>query len=233
MRPLRIASACSAPFVQIAVLTLAGSTIDTDRPQGCELDPEHVRERLERVLRSRIRTKERQCAAPSDGAHENDASAAAAKRGEKRLQHGDLADDVDLELPTELIEGYELERSRNCDPSVVDQPLQLRPGGIHSRRDLLGVGDVELERLDAAFAQFGGGFLRPDATEDAPPGSREPERRGEADARRRPGDDDRATHAQSASPLPRSSWTACSDFSRSPSSMPWSTRGAFVNWTSR
>ena len=172
------------------------------------------------MLRRRIRAEERQCAAPSDGAHENDASAAAAERGEKRLQHGDLADDVDLELPTQLVERHELERRRNRDPGVVDEPLELRPDGIHRCRDLLGVGDVEPERLDAAFAQLGGGLLRPDAAEDAPPGPREPERRGEPDAGRRPGDDDRASHAQSASPLPRSSWSACSDFSRSPSSMP-------------
>ena len=72
-----------------------------------------------------------------------------------------------------------------------------------------------------------------DAAEHAPPRLREPERTGEADAGRRPGDDDRARHGQSARPLSRSSPSALSDFPGSMSAMPSRTRGVFVNCTSR
>ena len=37
---------------------LAGSTIETEMSHGAELDAEHVGERLERVLRGRVRPEE-------------------------------------------------------------------------------------------------------------------------------------------------------------------------------
>ena len=44
-------------------------------PHGRELDAEDVGERLERVLRRRVRAEERKRAASADRAHEHDAAA--------------------------------------------------------------------------------------------------------------------------------------------------------------
>ena len=67
-------SACAAPFVQIAVFTLAGSTIETRIPHGASSTRNEVGDRLERMLRRRVRTEKRERAPPSDRAHQHHTS---------------------------------------------------------------------------------------------------------------------------------------------------------------
>ena len=67
---------------------------------------------------------------------QHDAAARAAKSRENRLQHGDLTDDVHLELTSELVERDELERRRDRDPGVVDEPVELRADDLGRRGDL-------------------------------------------------------------------------------------------------
>ena len=127
---------------------------DPDAPRR-ELDAKHVRERLERVLRRRVRTEERQRAATSDRAHEDDATARSPKRGKNRLEDCDLPDDVHLELVAQLVERDELERRRDRDAGVVHEPVELVADRFRCRTDLRRVGHVELDGLDAVLAKQG------------------------------------------------------------------------------
>ena len=120
------------------------------------------------MLRRRVRTEKRERAPPSDRAHQHHTSLRSAKRGKERLQHGDLPDDVHLELAAKLVERDELERRCDRDAGVVDEAVQLAANGLGSGRDRHGVRDVELERLDAVPTQPLGVLLAADATEDAP-----------------------------------------------------------------
>ena len=105
---------------------LAGSTIETSIPTA-RARREHVRERLERVLRRGVGAEERERAPPADRAHEDDAPARPAERRQERLQHGDLPDDVHLELAPELVERDELERRRDRDPALSTSPWSSGP----------------------------------------------------------------------------------------------------------
>ena len=71
---------------------------------GGELDAQRVRHRLERVLRHRVRAEEGQRAAAGDGADDDDAAARVTHRRQERLRHGQLADDVHLQLVAQLLE---------------------------------------------------------------------------------------------------------------------------------
>ena len=54
------------------------------------------------------------------------------KRGQQRLQDAQLPDDVDVELPRELVRRQELERPGDRDPGVRDEPVELLdlPGAL-------------------------------------------------------------------------------------------------------
>ncbi len=134
------------------------------------------------------------------------------QRGQERLHHGDLADDVHLELAAELVERDELERSRDRDPGVRDEPVQLGADDRGGRRDLLGVRDVELDRLDASSPQRVRVFRGANAPVDAPASPAQTERARTADPRRGTRDEDGLRRAQSARFFERSSESARSDF---------------------
>jgi hypothetical protein len=101
------------------------------------------------MLRGGIRTEERQRALARDRADEDDPSMRAPQVRQERLRDGDLADDVDIELAPELLQGDELERHRNRDAGVVDESIEpvdpLRRGA-----NLLLARDVEQDLLAAA-----------------------------------------------------------------------------------
>ena len=88
------------------------------------------------MLRRRVRAEERKRAPAADRAHEHDAPPRPPERGQERLQHGDLPDDVHLELAAKLVERDELERRRDRDAGVVDEPVQLGADDLGSGRDL-------------------------------------------------------------------------------------------------
>ena len=95
------------------------------------------------MLRRGVRPEEGERAAPADRPHEHDPALRSPQRGEERLRHGDLADDVHLELAAELVERDELERGRDRDPGVVDETVE-RPADLLDRsRDVRRIGDVE------------------------------------------------------------------------------------------
>lgn len=54
------------------------------------------------------------------------------QRGQKALDHRHLADDVDLQLTTQLLEREKLERRGDGDPGVVHKPSE--PGVARSSR---------------------------------------------------------------------------------------------------
>ncbi len=177
---LSSSSALLGPRVQIGVRIEPGSTIVTwirPRPQ---LDPQRVGDRLERVLRRCVRPEERERAPAGDRADEDDPAASAAECGHEGLRHGDLPDDVDLELMAQLVERHELERHRDRDARVVDERVELldtlgRPPAIWPASVTSScTSSVPVGRL-----------ARPaNARQHAPPRAREPGRAGGADARR-------------------------------------------------
>ena len=129
-------SACAAPFVQIAVFTLAGSTIETAMPHGASSTRRTSANASSACFDAAYGPRNGQRATPADRAHEHDATPRPPKRREERLQHGDLPHDVHLELAAKLVERDELERSRDRDAGVVDEPVELRPDRLRGRSDL-------------------------------------------------------------------------------------------------
>jgi hypothetical protein len=104
-------------FVQIGVAIVPGSTIATCMPERRELEPERVGHRLERELRHRVRAEERQRRRPPIEPIRTTRPRRAAARQE-RLEHAQLADDVDVELPRQLVGGQELERRAIAMPAL-------------------------------------------------------------------------------------------------------------------
>ena len=75
---------------------------DVDAPRR-ELDAKRVGHRLERELRHRVRAEQRERVQARDRAHVHDAAATDAQRRQAELRHPQLADDVHLELPAQLV----------------------------------------------------------------------------------------------------------------------------------
>ena len=199
--PACMTSACAAPFVQIAVLTLAGSTIETPIPHGASSTRSESAIASSACFDAAYWTEKRERAPPSDRAHQHNASLRAPKQWKERLQHGDLPDDVHLELAAKLVERNELERRCDRDAGVVDEAVQFAANDLGSGRDRREVRDVELEWLDAMLAQPLGVLLAADATEDAPAGGGKPESRSLPDPRRRSRDENRASHVLVGEPF--------------------------------
>lgn len=163
-------------------------------PPGSQLDPQRVGDRLERVLRGRVGPEERERAAAADRAHEHDPSAPRAERGQERLRDRDLPDDVHFQLPAELLDRDELEGRSDRDPRVVHEPVQRPTDSLRGKGNLVGVGDVELQRLDAMLAKALGRPLVPHAPVDTPAAAREPERARLPDPGRGSRDHDASGH---------------------------------------
>ena len=166
-------SACAAPFVQIAVFTLAGSTIETPIPHGASSTRNESAIASSACFDAAYGPRNGSALRPPTEPISTTRPCDSAKRGKERLQHGDLPDDVHLELAAKLVERDELERRCDRDAGVVDEAVQLAADDLGSGRDRRGVRDVELERLDAVPAQPLGVLLAADATEDAPAGARQ------------------------------------------------------------
>ena len=69
---------------------------------------------------------------------------------QESLCNGNLAEDVHLELPAQLIQRDELERNGKRDARVVDEPVQLTDM-LRRRPHLVLVGDVEQDLLGASW----------------------------------------------------------------------------------
>ena len=108
---------------------------------AAQLASERVAERLERVLRGRVRPVQRQRDEAGDRRDVHDPPAGAAQRRQAGLDHGELRDRVDLELAAQLVERHVLERARDRDPGVVDEPVE--PLSSRSAADVVRVRDVE------------------------------------------------------------------------------------------
>jgi hypothetical protein len=106
------------------------------------------------VLRRRIRTEKRQRAPAGDRADVDDAPLRTAQLRQEGLRDRELADQVHLELPAELVERQELERHRDGDAGVVDETVNgVVAEPLRRRRDRGRVGDVEHDRLQPLLAQ--------------------------------------------------------------------------------
>jgi hypothetical protein len=144
------------------------------------------------VLRRRVGAEERQRAAAGDRADEDDSPARPPEVREERLRHRDLAGDVDLELPAQLVEREELQRHRDRDPGVVDERVELADP-LGGACDPAGVGDVEPDLLGPG----GRCAVAPDAGEDPPPRRDQAPRARCADSRRGAGHERRPHQSSS------------------------------------
>ncbi len=115
---------------------------------------------------------------------------------QERLRRREHPDDVHLELQPELLEWEELQRSRDDDTGVIDEPGQTvrcdGPNGVGCGGKGGGLGDVEQERrqaLGGLIAERGSVLLGAYASEDVVPEVVEMERGGFPDPLRRAGDD--------------------------------------------
>jgi hypothetical protein len=69
---------------------------------------------------------ERRAHPPADGADIDDAAARNSKLRQERLRDPDLADHVDLQLTSQVVQRQELQRPGNGDAGVVDKATQAR-----------------------------------------------------------------------------------------------------------
>jgi hypothetical protein len=120
--------------------------------------------------------------------------------GEKRLDHAQLADDVDVELSRQLVRWQKLERRGDCDPGVVDERVEL----VDARGRVTDgdrVGHVE----DELCRPLGSRACATHRRVDRPAEIAQAERRRGADAGRRAGYEDSrdaATTARCSRPYP-------------------------------
>ena len=128
----------------------------------------------------------------------HDPPARGAQLGQERLRHGDLPDQVDLELAAEVVDRLVLERRRDGDARVVDEAGEAATAcllhRVRRRRDRPGVGDVEDERRHAGeLALQALAVLRlAHAGEDIEALAREPPRARLPDSAGGAGDNDRS-----------------------------------------
>jgi hypothetical protein len=137
------------------------------------------------MLRPGVRPDERRGHPTPDGAGEHDARvrrALVAQDRQERLGDSDLADDVDLELTTYLVEVDELERPAHGDAGVVHDATQLQVAevvahgvgcgfGLLSRRDVESDGRDERVVVDRGQVANGGehmGAVPGEAFDDGP-----------------------------------------------------------------
>ena len=102
------------------------------------------------------------------------------ERGQHRLEHGDLADDVHLELTAELVERDELERRRDRDARVVDEPVELRPDLLQQTQSAL-ASVTSSRRARSRAPELP--RRRPSTRRDAPTGAGQAVRRRDARSR--------------------------------------------------
>ena len=100
----------------------------------------------------------------------------ATQRWQERLQHAQLADDIDVQLTRQLVRRKELERAGDRDAGVVDERVEALDAG-RGACDRLGVRDVE----DELGRPLGGLTGIADGRIDLPPARGEPARRRLAD----------------------------------------------------
>jgi len=115
-----------------------------------QLAPQRIGDRLQRELRGGVGAGEGKGDPAADRAHVHDSSPRRAQRGEKGLSHGHLPDEVDLHLVAQLVDRHELQRRGHGDAGVVHQSGDWRvTERAGRRRDRVGVGHIERERLQA------------------------------------------------------------------------------------
>ncbi len=185
-------------------------------PPGPELGPQAVADRLERELGGAVGPHEGGRDEAADRGDVDDPALVRAQHRQHRLGHGDVADQVDLELLADVVEVEELERPRVGAAGVVDERRRARAPRVRSRivsaaaSIWVGVGDVEQQRLELAvrlrlhrLAVLG----LADAGEDREAATRELQRRRPADAARGARDERRAWSPPQAA---RAGCEACS-----------------------
>ena len=157
------------------------------------------------------------------------------QRGQKRLHHGDLADDVHLELAAELVERDELERRRDRDPGVVDEAVAAPAPTATAAAAICSVSVTSswsgsTPRAAQRIRVLGGAH----AAVDPPTGAAQTKRARLPDPRRGSGDEDREldelNRRGSSRGAPRAR-ARTSRARRAPS--PRGHASVFVNWTSR
>ena len=123
MRPIR-RSAVFAPASQMGVATAPGSNArHADVPRR-ELLPEGVSERLNCELGGVVGPQHWPRDSPAHRAYVDDSSFRRPEELHKGLGEGKLPNEVDLYLPTELVDGDELQGRRHGDARVVDKAIQ-------------------------------------------------------------------------------------------------------------
>lgn len=134
---------------------------DPDSGRG-QLGAQGVDQPDQSELRGVVRPEHGAGDAPADRADEHDAGAGGpAQRRQHGLRHRELADQVDLDLAPEHVDGHVLQGSRQRDARVVDQSVQwsgrLYPGT--GRRDGPGVGQVHPQHGDGVAVVVAQGLL--------------------------------------------------------------------------
>ena len=124
-QPRAALRACAAPFAQIAVRMLAGSTMETTMPHGASSTRRTSANASSACFDAAYGPRKGNALRPPIEPMRTTRPRALPKRGQERLHDGDLADDVHLELAAELVERDELERSRDRDAGVVDEAVEL------------------------------------------------------------------------------------------------------------
>src|SRR5262249_46913036 len=117
-------------------------------------------EAAHRGLGGAVGADERRADAPADRADVHDPPAADAQRLEQRLGDGDQAEDVDLVLAADPVERDALEGPGDGDAGVVDEPGERAAAdALRERGDLVRIGDVDDDRLDARIGGVQGGAV--------------------------------------------------------------------------
>ncbi len=156
-----------------------------------ELQAQRIADALQCELRAVVGTAHRRGDPAADRRDEHDPALGGAQPRQHGLGDGDLPEDVDLELATQLVERQPLDRSADEYARVVDDGVERRRERGVECRHLLGIGDVERDRRDAAGAlgcQRDAVGLAAHAAEDVPAGIGEAQGDGATDAARGTGD---------------------------------------------
>ena len=167
---------------------------DADTERG-DFASQRVADGFERELRCRVWTIGGHRDLATHGADVHHATLVAHEGRQQRLDHGDLAEQVDLEHASPLVDRKGLDRHVGLDGGVVHHrpycpALRIAVHSSDQRLDVVRFGDVEDQRLDTRPPDGSGVLVAADTCKDMkpPPGQFTCRRR--ADAGRRTRDDD-------------------------------------------
>ena len=127
-------SASALPLSHIGVAIAPGSIRHTRTPCGASSRRSESIQPRTANFEARVRRQERQRHPAADRAGVDDPASGLEQRRQQRLGDRDVAEQVDLELPSPLRQGHHLERSVDVHPGVVDQRRDPAVGAFEDLR---------------------------------------------------------------------------------------------------